>query len=39
VVTGVDLTGTEPSLIVGSSTVKLSDVTSVRSTSTTIASN
>jgi len=39
VVTGVDLTGTEPSLIVGSSTVKLSDVTSVRSTSTTTASN
>jgi flagellar basal-body rod modification protein FlgD len=33
VVTGVDLTGTEPSLIVGNSTVKLSDVTSVRSSS------
>jgi flagellar basal-body rod modification protein FlgD len=31
VVTGVDLTGTEPSLIVGSSNIKLSDVTSVSS--------
>jgi flagellar basal-body rod modification protein FlgD len=30
VVTGVDLTGTQPSLIVGTSRVKLSDVTSVR---------
>ena len=30
VVTGADLTGTQPSLIVGSQTVKLSDVTSVR---------
>jgi len=32
-VTGVDLSGTEPSLIVGTSTVKLSDVTSVRTPS------
>jgi flagellar basal-body rod modification protein FlgD len=31
VVSGVDLSGSEPSLIVGSSNVKLSDVTSVRS--------
>ncbi|MDR3473991.1 MAG: flagellar hook capping FlgD N-terminal domain-containing protein [Devosia sp.] len=31
VVTGADLSATEPSLIVGSQTVKLSDITSVRS--------
>lgn len=31
VVTGADLTGAQPSLIVGTQTVKLSDVTSVRS--------
>ena len=30
-VTGVDLTGSQPSLVVGSQTVKLSDITSVRS--------
>jgi len=34
VVTGVDLSGSEPSLIVGSQTIKLSDVTSVRQTTT-----
>jgi flagellar basal-body rod modification protein FlgD len=34
VVTGVDLSGSEPSLIVGSQTIKLSDVTSVRQTAT-----
>lgn len=32
VVTGVDLSGNQPSLIVGSQTIKLSDVTSVRQT-------
>jgi flagellar basal-body rod modification protein FlgD len=33
VVTGVDLSGSEPSLIVGTSNIKLSDVTSVRTAS------
>ena len=33
VVTGVDLTGSQPSLIVGTSNIKLSDVTSVRAAS------
>ena len=35
VVSGVDLSGSEPSLIVGSQTVKLSDVTSVEDTAST----
>jgi flagellar basal-body rod modification protein FlgD len=39
VVTGVDLTGSEPSLIVGSANVKLSDVTSVNDTASSSTGN